>query len=167
MKRNYTGFTLAEVLITLGIIGIVASMTLPSLVGKYKKSEMETRLKKTYTVLSQALLMSIAKDGQLSLESFKDADHDSVKNWYQYYLKPYIKVMKECYQESGCWHEGKTLNLNGTITDYTKDSIGIGNHIMNFLTIDGVAVNIDGSEQLMLTIVLAQNLIQVLRWCFS
>lgn len=34
MKR---GFTLAEVLITLGIIGVVASMTMPVLVGNYKK----------------------------------------------------------------------------------------------------------------------------------
>ncbi len=39
-------FTLAEVLITLGIIGVVAAMTLPSLVGNYKKKVTVTRLKK-------------------------------------------------------------------------------------------------------------------------
>ena len=46
-------FTLAEVLITLGIIGIVAAMTIPGLVGKYKDKVMITQTKKTYaTVLS-------------------------------------------------------------------------------------------------------------------
>ena len=49
---NLKGFTLAEVLITLGIIGIVASMTLPSLVGKYRTMIVESRLKKFYTVIN-------------------------------------------------------------------------------------------------------------------
>ena len=40
------GFTVAEVLITLGIIAIVAAMTLPSLVGKYQKQVTANRLKK-------------------------------------------------------------------------------------------------------------------------
>ena len=41
-------FTLAEVLITLGIIGIVAAMTLPILIGKYQKMQTATQLKKAY-----------------------------------------------------------------------------------------------------------------------
>ena len=46
-------FTLAEVLITLGIIGVVAAMTLPTLIAKYQEKVMITRLKKVYSVLSQ------------------------------------------------------------------------------------------------------------------
>lgn len=46
-------FTLAEVLITLGIIGIVAAMTLPALIGKYQKNQTLTQLKKAYTEISQ------------------------------------------------------------------------------------------------------------------
>ena len=38
------GFTLAEVLITLGIIGVVAAMTIPTLIHNYKAKEMRTRL---------------------------------------------------------------------------------------------------------------------------
>lgn len=39
------GFTLAEVLITLGIIGVVAAMTMPSLIQNYRKKEATTRIK--------------------------------------------------------------------------------------------------------------------------
>lgn len=49
MKKNYNGFTLSEVLITLGVIGIIAAMTLPVLIGNYKKKETIIKLKK-YTL---------------------------------------------------------------------------------------------------------------------
>ena len=49
------GFTLAEVLITLGIIGIVAAMTLPSLINNYKKRETVEKLKTTYSLISNAM----------------------------------------------------------------------------------------------------------------
>ena len=47
------GFTLAEVLITLGIIGIVAAMTMPTLIENYQKKVLETQYKSTVSVLSQ------------------------------------------------------------------------------------------------------------------
>ena len=56
-------FTLAEVLITLGIIGIVAAMTLPSLLNKAEKLILKNQFKKTYSLLSQALLKSETEFG--------------------------------------------------------------------------------------------------------
>ena len=53
MKKR--AFTLAEVLITLGIIGVVAAMTLPSLIQKYQENVLVTRAKKTYSVLMNGL----------------------------------------------------------------------------------------------------------------
>ena len=52
--KHQTGFTLAEVLITLGIIGIVAAMTMPSLIQKYREKEYTTKLKKFYAVMENA-----------------------------------------------------------------------------------------------------------------
>ena len=49
------GFTMAEVLITLGIIGIVAAMTIPAMLGNYRKKVVENKLKVTYSMISQAL----------------------------------------------------------------------------------------------------------------
>lgn len=50
-------FTLAEVLITLGIIGVVAALTMPTLTASTQKRELQTGLQKAYSTLSQALIM--------------------------------------------------------------------------------------------------------------
>ncbi len=60
-KRTYSlfkkcAFTLAEVLITLGIIGVVAASTIPSLVSHYQRKVLETQFKKSYSVLSQSMI---------------------------------------------------------------------------------------------------------------
>ena len=52
-----SAFTLAEVLITLGIIGIVAAMTLPSLVNNHKEKELITRTKKLYSNIQNAVIL--------------------------------------------------------------------------------------------------------------
>lgn len=61
MSKN--GFTLAEVLITLGIIGVVAAMTMPSLVGHYREKQTIVALKKSYSILNQAFLMATKNYG--------------------------------------------------------------------------------------------------------
>ena len=53
---NKRAFTMAEVLITLGIIGIVAAMTLPTVINNIKNKQHEARFKKAYSVLYQAVL---------------------------------------------------------------------------------------------------------------
>lgn len=54
------GFTLAEVLITLGIIGVVAAMTIPTLMNQTGQAEFKTGLKKAISVLNQAVTMNVA-----------------------------------------------------------------------------------------------------------
>ena len=56
-------FTLAEVLITLGIIGVVAAMTLPSLMNKIQKRDTAARLKKFYSAMNQAINRSTVDNG--------------------------------------------------------------------------------------------------------
>jgi prepilin-type N-terminal cleavage/methylation domain-containing protein len=51
------GFTLAEVLITLSIIGVVAALTIPTLTRNYEKQLWITQYKATYSILSQAFKM--------------------------------------------------------------------------------------------------------------
>ena len=61
MKRQINAFTLAEVLITLGIIGVVAALTLPTLIKKYEAKALETQFEKAYSVLSQSNRMMLAQ----------------------------------------------------------------------------------------------------------
>ena len=55
-------FTLAEVLITLAIIGVVAAMTMPTLINNTNGAQFKTAYKKALSVLSQAVVMNIALD---------------------------------------------------------------------------------------------------------
>ena len=61
------GFTLAEVLITLGIIGVVAAMTLPTLIQKHQKKTWVEQLKKSVTTIENGFKMALAEDGVDSL----------------------------------------------------------------------------------------------------
>ena len=68
------GFTLAEVLITLGIIGIVAAMTIPMLISKYQKRVIETTLKEDFSIFSQVNKMIIANDVAFNMDAANDND---------------------------------------------------------------------------------------------
>ena len=57
-------FTLAEVLITLGIIGVVAVITLPAVINNSRNKQLEAGLKRAYSVTSQALDMYQAETGE-------------------------------------------------------------------------------------------------------
>ena len=60
-------FTLAEVLVTLGIIGVVAAVTLPTLVANYQKTVWVNQLKKTYTTLNEGYKQMAASEGCTTL----------------------------------------------------------------------------------------------------
>ncbi len=62
-------FTLAEILITLAIIGVVAALTIPTLVHKYKIKVLKTRYTQTYAILSEALIKTRMELGENILEN--------------------------------------------------------------------------------------------------
>jgi len=90
-------FTLAEVLITLGIIGIVAAMTLPTMIMNHRKQVTVNKVKKFYTVMSQATNSAIAEYG--SMEDWQGftttRNGEEMQNWFDTYLKSYLKVIDE------------------------------------------------------------------------
>ena len=63
-KKN-AAFTLAEVLITLGIIGVVAAMTIPTLIANYQEKSLNTQFKKAYALINQGLLNVQSQYGYL------------------------------------------------------------------------------------------------------
>ena len=68
MKR-LRGFTLAEVLITLAIIGVVAAISIPSVISNSQQQEFKTGLRKAVSVLNSAITMNMAIDGESPYEN--------------------------------------------------------------------------------------------------
>ena len=115
------GFTLAEVLITLGIIGVVAALTLPSLIQSYRDKAIVAQTKKTYSTFSQLLLLA-KENGGKSLDEVLQAatsKEEASMAMLNYFL-PYLNVVKNCGLErnAGCFgHDVPYYRLNGT--EYT------------------------------------------------
>lgn len=76
-SQRHTAFTLAEVLITLGIIGIVAALTLPNFIANYKRKQLEVQFKKTDSVIEQALLKTRAELGLDDLRKVIETDKNN------------------------------------------------------------------------------------------
>ena len=146
-------FTLAEVLITLGIIGIVAAMTLPTVINNIQDKQFRTMFKKQYSIINQALLMTY--------ESGDDIPNLDQSNWKDmiFYVCRIAKQLK--YTDSGLkcaeieaagesaefesqysnsnvvWHnEGEWYNKKGE-----SQYLNTGYLRMTFMLPDGVMIN--------------------------
>ena len=86
-------FTLAEVLITLGIIGVVAAMTIPTLIAKHRKNVTEAKLKKFYTTINQAITRSEVDNGDKSFWTVTKGSYSS-REFFDKYLKDYLQYSK-------------------------------------------------------------------------
>lgn len=93
---------MAEVLITLGIIGVIAALTMPSLIQNYKKQEASARLKKFVSVMNQAVILSTIDNGEIDtwVKASEDKTDDAIINnaqsvydFFMKYLAPYMKYV--------------------------------------------------------------------------
>lgn len=99
MDKKEQGFTLAEVLITLGIIGVVAALTLPILIQNYRNNEVEAKLKKVYSTMNQAIQLSELDNGPKEFwpracDIEDESSENYCKNYYKKYIIPYLKYSK-------------------------------------------------------------------------
>lgn len=125
------GFTLAEVLITLGVIGIVAAMTLPVLIAKHDKKVATTRLKKFYTSYFQAVTLSTNEYYDMNgADILKNGSNpEQMLEWYNRYLKPYLKTVKV--EKTSVGIEAAFLDGSGLLIAKVGGSAGtINTHIL-------------------------------------
>lgn len=104
-KTKAFGFTLAEVLITLGIIGAIAAMTIPSLLNQTNEKEFLTGFQKTYSELSQAYVTASQENGT--------ADNWSTAEDAYNYVKPYLNIQKDCGYSTPCTTKAVYKDLSG------------------------------------------------------
>lgn len=96
LKKHF-GFTLAEILITLGVVGIVAALTIPTLIKSTQNAELKTAFKKAYSTLSQALAKTTSDNGNVPYQCFADYSYnyftgDCVTFWNE--LTSNLKTIK-------------------------------------------------------------------------
>lgn len=113
--RLKIGFTLAEVLITLGIIGVVASLTVPNLISKYAEKQVISKLNKIQYTFSNAYTSAIFENGTPDRWNL-DANAEGTQAFFDK-IKPNLQISKECHYDNrfDCgWNDSYFYYLNGT-----------------------------------------------------
>ena len=112
-------FTLAESLITLTILGVVASLSIPTLVSSYKNKQNSVRLEHTYSTLRHVISNAVANGAPARVKSSDNLTQ--MNKWYEKMIVPYVNVYRKCSDtEQGCWPlvtfkpDGSKFRADGT-----------------------------------------------------
>jgi prepilin-type N-terminal cleavage/methylation domain-containing protein len=127
----FGGFTLAEVLITLAIIGVVAALTIPAVARNYQKSQTIIKLKKTYSALANTTNLAMVDYGPIEEWILPESNKNKSVNFANTYLIPYLKVIKNCENKTDEECEFKYSYLNKSI------SMPMGSSYARFYLNDG------------------------------
>ena len=136
--KHKAAFTLAEVLITLGIIGVVAAMTMPTIVANYQSKMFATKLKHAHSLLQNALNLYKAKNNCDNLLCLADTSKTSAqvanelatvvdgaiicKTRDSKYCAPYsIKENSPTYKENGVYAAAYAMGWQGRM--YLKNGL--------------------------------------------
>ncbi len=153
---------MAETLITLAIIGIVAALTIPSVVRNYQKQQTVTKLKKVYSALSNTTNLAIADNGPIAGWEVKNNDEGGIGqgsiDFANRYLIPYLKVSKNCKNDSGSGCIFWDTSLNTTLVhslspDWARFFLNDGTFIAINTTINEtytramIAVDLNGQKK--------------------
>lgn len=135
------GFTLSEVLLVLSVIGVVAALTIPTLIQKTSKDQYVSQLKKEYSVLSQAFNLLQAENGGSIVPVFQNDTPANGGNGIA--LNAFLSklnVIKNCGNAMGCWYDKPRYLLDGTLYEATPDTSDNGKNGKAILA-DGTMIN--------------------------
>lgn len=133
MRNN--GFTLAEVLITLGIIGVIAAMTLPGIVQNYQGKILREQLTKQYSIITNVMQKMNYDLGTLKVNDF---GYHNFGNKF----KEYINQIKDC-KNADCEDMGITDENSTRISKNYKTYSN--KKLQNTLLDDGQTIATDGA----------------------
>ena len=139
MKKIFA-FTLAEVLVTLGIIGVVSAMTIPTLMQNHQRKTYVTQLHQVYNLFQQAFLQYTNDKNALNLHEAGLTSVAEVNN----FMKTYFKVVQSCTNFTDCFYNGQYKNLNGT--NLTNGNYWTGSNAPCFVLANGASVCVEHSK---------------------
>ena len=117
-NRLLGGLTLVEIFIVLGIIGVVAAITVPNLIQSYQKQATVEGLKTVYNTLSVAIQQSIIDNGPVSTWDMTGTTVADYGVFAETYILPYLSIAKRCQALTDeCWAQ-KCLLLDNSVNSY-------------------------------------------------
>lgn len=126
--KNFKAFTLAEILLTVGIIGVVAALTMPTLSQNYFRQTKAVQLRKATTDITNAIDDLILNEDKSLLSQTSICSADGVQN----FIKKYLKIVKTCSANtSGCM-SNRYSSIDGTKSERygcTVDSYVLANSV--------------------------------------
>ena len=110
------GFTLAEILITLTVIGVVAALTIPTLLQNTNQAELKTAWKRSFADVSQASRLIANDQGGALGGTFGSILNDQARNDFKNFFRNKLSYIKDCPASTSteCWHQTNNwFNLSG------------------------------------------------------
>lgn len=159
-KKRKWAFTLAEVLITLGIIGVVAALTIPNLITSYREKAAISKLENIYSILTEAMRFAVDEYGTADswepyTYNYKIKDNVTGQETEKTHsssnpahLVEFLKVAKDCrYTSSGCFVPDGYKQLAGW-KERDFENINANSHPLQsyykFIMLDGTTVAMEG-----------------------
>lgn len=142
VKKNEKSFafTLAEVLIVLGIISIVAVLTIPVLAKNYQQTQVLKQLQKVYSTLAQSVKLSEHDNGSNASWNWGN-DAATARQSFDTYWAPYLKITKYCSSNSDCGYNGTfPWKWNNNVNTWTVSPTGeivAGDAVTSVILSDG------------------------------
>ena len=115
MKNSKKAFTLAEILLTMAIIGIVGIIAVSGAKKDTDVTEKIAQLRRSYEVIDTAFASAVAENGNITNWGSTISDRGDV-------IFPHFKFNKICKTSSGCWRNAKQLKLDNSESSITMDS---------------------------------------------
>lgn len=135
MMINKRGFTLAEVLITIGIIGVIAAVTLPALNSNLIKSQLEVQTRKFYTQFSKA--MDLYKvDNETDTITGMDFNSEN-------FIRKYFNISRKCTSAESCYAKEYQNQKNSNVS-----STAWANDDNSYELQDGTVFTLNGDEDI-------------------
>lgn len=116
--KTFNAFTMAEILLSLTIIGVVAAITLPSLTGNINERTWNTQRKALYARFSQAIALMPSLNGYGITDNSGNTENQAAETFITAGLSKVLKINNICNYEhlSDCGIPAKVTGINGSIT---------------------------------------------------
>jgi prepilin-type N-terminal cleavage/methylation domain-containing protein len=126
--RKIKGFTLAEVLITLSIVGVISAMTIPNLVGNASRRGQVALLRKAYVDLTEALDIELTQEDAKNLNHIFDTDAK-----IQAFFTRHFKVTRNCSANANDCLPASVVNIN-------SNNVSIPNNLNCIINASGTTI---------------------------